>query len=191
MFVNYYDKKYANKMGPRRQTFRKIFKLLESKQKNFYVIVETGCARTRDNFLGDGMSTVLFDEFVNFYDGAVFSVDKEKGHCDLANSLTSNKTTVNHSDSVPFLWNLCVDNDIDLVYLDSYDIDFNNSQIQHLSMLHHLKEFCAILPKLKEGAIIAIDDNRKDGGKGHYVRDFMNSINKKPIINDVQLIYIL
>lgn len=188
MFVDYYDKKYANRMGHRKHSFRKIFELLESKQKNFYTIVETGCARIKDNFLGDGMSTVLFDEFVNFYDGIVFSVDKDKNHCNLANSLTSDKTIVHHSDSVAFLWNLHIDRDIDLIYLDSYDINFNKP---HPSMLHHLKEFCAVLPKLKSGCVVAIDDNKANCGKGYYIKEFMQNINKKPVIDDYQLIYVL
>jgi len=188
MFIDYFNEKYYNKLAHRKDSFKKIFELLEFKSKNFYVIIETGCVRNRNNFAGDGMSTLLFDEFVNFYDGIVISVDKNKNHCDLANSMTSEKTKVYNSDSIPLLWNLNINYDIDLVYLDSYDIDFNKP---HPSMLHHLKEFCAILPKLKPGCIIAIDDNKDNCGKGYYIKEFMQNINKKLLVDDYQLVYIL
>ena len=38
-------------------------------------IVETGCVRTADNWQGDGMSTVVFAEWVDAHHGQLWSVD--------------------------------------------------------------------------------------------------------------------
>jgi hypothetical protein len=56
-FIDYYDKHYAKQLGNRTKTFRELFEILESKNKDFYLIVETGCVRGVDNFAGDGPLT--------------------------------------------------------------------------------------------------------------------------------------
>jgi len=187
-FLEEFDRLYAQKLGNRYKTFRKIFELLEAKNKNLYLIVETGCSRIKDNYAGDGMSTVLFDKFINFYNGKLISVDINEKHCQLARSLVSEKTEIFCDDSVKFLWGLNPESEIDLLYLDSYDINFNDP---HLSMLHHLKEFCAIIGKLKKSTIVVVDDNIENAGKGKYIEDFMTNLGYKKIINDYQIGWIL
>jgi len=187
-FLDYFDKTYFGKLDKRAKTFRKLFELMEEKNKDYYLIVETGCSRTENNYKGDGMSTVLFDEFVNFYDGKVISVDINKTHCDFARPLVSSKTEIFCADSVKFLWRLNPQTEIDLLYLDSFDINFNKP---HLSMLHHIKELCAIIGRLKNGTIIAIDDNIEKAGKGGYIADFMENLGYKKIINGYQIGWVL
>ena len=187
-FLEYFDNNYSNKLSKRSKTFRKLFELLEEKNKESYLIVETGCARGTNNYDGDGMSTVLFDKFINFHNGLVISVDIDEAHCNLARSLVSEQTEVYCSDSVKFLWNFNYFPPIDLLYLDSFDINFNRP---HLSMLHHMKELCAIIGKLEKGAIIAIDDNTPKSGKGNYIADFMKDLGYKKIINEYQIAWIL
>ena len=187
-FLDHFDKTYFVKLNKRAKTFRKLFELLEEKNKDYYLIVETGCSRTKDNYSGDGMSTVLFDEFVNFYDGQVISVDISEVNCNLARSLVSDKTEIFCGDSVNFLWNLNPSEDIDLLYLDSFDINFNKP---HPAMLHHLKELCAVVGKLKKDVIIAVDDNIEKSGKGGYIANFMENLGYKKVIDEYQIVWIL
>ncbi len=188
-FIEYYDKNYSNKLDKRAKTFRKLFEILEAKEKDYYLIIETGCARRKNNFSGDGMSTVLFDKFVNHYDGKVISVDINETHVNLANKLTSEKTELYCSDSVKFLWEFKPETDIDLLYLDSFDIDFGKP---HPSMLHHMKELCVVMGKLSKGTIITIDDHKNNkSGKGAYIAALMKNLGYKRIIDDYQIGWIL
>ena len=188
MFLKYFDDNYTSKLGKRTKTFRKVFELLEEKNKDSYFIIETGCARIKDNYNGDGMSTILFDKFINFYNGNVVSIDINQGHCNFAKSLVSDKTNVVCSDSVKFLWKFNSKVTIDLVYLDSLDIDFNNA---HPSMLHHLNELCAVISKLSKGSMIVVDDNLSKSGKGGYIAKFMSCLGYKKFIDDYQIGWIL
>jgi len=187
-FLDYFDKIYFGKLNKRAETFRKLFELLEEKNKYYYLIVETGCSRSKNNYSGDGMSTVLFDKFVNFHDGKVISVDINEVNCNFARSLVSNQTEIFCDDSVKFLWGLNPSTNIDLLYLDSFDINFNKP---HPSMLHHIKELCAIIGRLEKGAIIVVDDNTEKSGKGGYVADFMENLGYKKIIDEYQIAWIL
>lgn len=187
-FIDYFDSKYYDKLTNRANSFKKIFELLEEQQQRYYLIVETGCARINNNYSGDGMSTVLFDEFVNFYDGKVISIDVSEKSCKVARSLVSSKTEVICKDSVEFLWKLNTIQPIDLLYLDSFDISFKKP---HPSMLHHMKEFCAAINKLRKGSIIAVDDNKGKIGKGGYINDFMQHIGYDKVIDDYQIAWIL
>lgn len=188
-FLEHLDKKFSKKLARRAKTFRRIFELLEKKNQDYYLIVETGCARVANNFAGDGMSTVLFDEFVNYHDGRVVSVDINKSHCLTAQSLTSNKTKVYCEDSISFLWKYNPPVPVDLLYLDSFDINFNKP---HPAMLHHLKEFCAISKRLKESTLVVVDDNEsKKSGKGAYIAELLDQVGYKRFIDDYQIGWIL
>lgn len=187
-FLDYFDKNYYEKLDRRAGTFRALFEFLDKKDKSFYSIIETGCVRGINNYVGDGMSTVLFDKFVNFRGGEVISVDIDSNSCKLAQSLVSDKTKVVCADSVQFLWKLKPSTVVDLLYLDSFDIDFNNP---HPSMLHHIKELCAIIGKLSKGTLIVVDDNIKISGKGRYIEDFMNNLGYNKIIDSYQVGWVL
>ena len=190
-FLELFDNKYGPRLATRQRTFRKIMELLEFKQKDFYTIVETGCYRAV-TIEGDGHSTLLFDDFVNYYDGIVYTVDIDKEACEKCERITSSKVKVHNGDSVEFLWNFDYDKDIDLVYLDSYDIVMSNTQTAHPSMLHHIKELCAIIGKLKPGTIVLVDDNMNEQiGKGAYVNNFMENLGYKKIVDGWQIGWVL
>ena len=186
----------TNPVRDRATSFSLIFELLDEKVEKDFLIVETGCMR-RDHgnlaFGDDGASTYIFDDFINFYDGEVHSVDICKENVDYANELTSKKTTVHCQYSVDFLWNL-PKKQIDFLYLDSYDIIRENP---HPSQLHHVKEMCAVIDKLGKGSIICIDDHDAfftgDGkiAKGTYVKDFMDDIGMKPIHEGYQIVWVM
>jgi hypothetical protein len=175
-FLDRFNEAYYPQLGRRAATFRKAFVLLEEKNKDYYTIIETGCVRS-DRIAADGYSTVLFDQFVNAHDGRVYSVDINQEHCQFARKLVSDKTEIICSDSVEFLWNFRKEREIDLLYLDSYDLVVSNPQP---AMLHCLEELCAAINKLDKGTIILIDDHYDDQfGKGAYVLEFMNKIKCK------------
>ena len=58
----------------------------------------------------------------------------------------------------------------DLLYLDSFDVDFENPLP---AAAHHLSELMAALNLLAPGSLVAVDDNRDDQGKGSEVAWFL------------------
>jgi hypothetical protein len=81
--------------------------------------------------------------------------------------------------------------DVDLFYLDSWDVKWANDRD---SAEHHLREFRSIEPYLKPGAIVAIDDNARflDGrrtGKGRRIVEYLADKNGHPIYDAYQIIY--
>ena len=186
----------TNPVRDRATSFSLIFELLDKKEEKDFLVVETGCMR-RDHgnlaFGDDGASTYIFDDFINYYDGKVLSVDICQDNVNYANELTTDKTTAYCQDSVDFLWNL-PKKQIDFLYLDSYDIIRENP---HPSQLHHVKEMCAVIDKLGKGSIVCIDDHNAfftgDGkiAKGTYVKDFMDDIGMTPIHEGYQIVWVM
>jgi len=121
--------------------------LVHNKDINKFKFVETGCSAHGTK------STLLWDKFVNFYDGSVASVDLNEHAVNETNSLISSKSKVFHSNSLDYLPK--VDSLIDFLYLDSYDVDFLNPLP---SALHHLEEFNRVKHLLHKNSIILIDD---------------------------------
>ena len=146
----------------------------------------------------DGASTYVFDDFINFYDGEVISVDINQNNVDHARSMTSDRTTVYCRDSVEFLWELDERNKIDFLYLDSYDFEPDNPVP---SQLHHIKELCAVMKNLKKGTLIAVDDHLNtpnfdeyrstlaQGGKARFVEDFMKNIDAELLHDGYQIVW--
>ena len=201
-FLPVYDAEYADKLGLRAETFRKAFEILEATEKGRYSIVETGCAR-KDDWFQDGQSTLLFDRFVNFWDGAVRTVDIEEKACAYLRTRVSARVSVTCGDSVAYLRSLLQGEapDIDLLYLDSYDLDWRNP---HPAALHHLHELCAVMPLLASGTLVMVDDTARSqafvtlkgremvvhdfgvAGKGGYVAEFFAKIGCQPVIEGYQ-----
>jgi len=202
-FLPVYDAEYAEKLGLRGETFRKAFEILEAMEKSSYNIVETGCARSESNWSQDGQSTLLFDRFVNHWDGAVRTVDINQAACTWLRGKASGKVTITCSDSVAYLRELSRSDElnVDFLYLDSYDLDWRNP---HPAALHHLHELCAIMPLLASGTLVVVDDTARNqarvqfkgqemivhdfgvAGKGGYVAEFFSKIGCAPVIEGYQ-----
>lgn len=178
-----------------------VFELLDQKEDKNFLIVETGCMRADHGQLAlgdDGASTYIFDDFINYYDGEVVSVDINPNNVAHAQSMVSDRTTVYCSDSVEFLWNIPAKKKIDFLYLDSYDFEPNNPVP---SQKHHLKELCAVMKNLKKGTIICVDDHLNtpnfdqyratlaQGGKATFIEDFMNDIGAELLHDGYQIIW--
>jgi predicted O-methyltransferase YrrM len=141
--------------------------------KNSYTIIETGCAAKHGT-----KSTLLWDSFVNKFGGKVISVDLNKKTVENTKKIVSNRTKIVCSDSLKLLPNL--DEPIDFLYLDSYDVNFLNPK---LSAEHHLKEFNSVKHLLHSGSIVLIDDTPispewlDDGKNSKLYNELKNNFN--------------
>ncbi len=132
-----------------RESMTYALSLLES---NPAQIIETGVScRGTD-------STRLFDAYVRSL-GGFGSVDIDPQVVSDVQADLSDRSTVICDDSVAFLERIAEQKEnspVEFVYLDSYDVDFLNP----LPAANHcLDEFFAILPALRPGAIVLIDDS--------------------------------
>jgi hypothetical protein len=166
-------------------------KLLLNKSADFKII-ETGTLRNPGNWK-DGQSAQLFTEFVDSHGGSVRSVDIDTNAVNTANSAIESKNFKSHcSDSVKFLQQQSDLHEVDLFYLDSWDVKWEDDTA---SAEHHLKEFLAIESHLKPGAVVAIDDNSRHlsdnrrTGKGRRIVEYLASKDIHPIYDAYQIIY--
>jgi len=154
-------------------TFKELFKNMISIKEP--IILETGIASAGT------MSTYLFNEYIRKYGGRLWSVDTNQ------NLVLSNQgnmcpaTTLVCDDSVHFLSNWVKNNNnnkVDVVYLDSYDLDWYNP---HPSAMHGLNEYLALIPSLKTGTLLLIDDTPVNpywlDNRGQLYNDMTNYYN--------------
>jgi hypothetical protein len=179
-FWKFYDT-IAVQLLQREVSFRKMFEHLDSEPGSI-IIVETGCVRNPDAWAmtGEGQSTLLFDKYVTSRnDGSrVYSVDISAEAVKVCKSLVSQRVTVHEGDSVGFLNQLTktlIDNEqsINLLYLDSYDIDYN---YWFPSAAHHLKELTAAWRAITSNTLVTVDDcplsaNLVTDSNGQYILD--------------------
>ena len=199
-FYNFFNS-VKDKLGIRKTSFTMIFEYLD-KQQGPINIVETGCLRIKDNFEGDGQSTLLFDKYTQNREvgSKVYTVDINPNATKVCKSVVSENVEVNTGDSVKYLVELMKrlkkeNKKISLFYLDSFDVDWQSSD---RSAAHHLKELTAIINYISEETMIVVDDapvfvpmkieNNKYhpitekpaprafiGGKGYLVNEFANT----------------
>jgi len=130
-------------------------------------------------------------------------VDKDPEACTRLRDQVSSKVVLDCADSVAWLHQLSREGelDIDLLYLDSFDVDWRNP---HPSALHHLFELCAVMPLVASGTLVVVDDSPRQwfaavqegsaalvhdcgiSGKGGYVAEFFAGIGCAPVIEGYQ-----
>jgi hypothetical protein len=123
---------------------------LNKLEKKSAIIVETGTSAWGTD------STRLWSLYIGSFGGTLHSVDVRKQPSEtFGNADTNVKLYVD--DSINFLnnFNQYEKNKIDLLYLDSFDIDWENPEP---AMNHGLNEFRTAEKYLKPNAIIVIDD---------------------------------
>lgn len=166
-----------------------VNELFSIKDKNFQII-ETGTVRNPNNWK-DGNSGFIFAELVRMFGGYVRSVDIDKTAVESANGFIPRSYFESFcSDSLIWLKSLDNKEDIDLFYLDSYDVKWLNDTA---SATHHLEEFKIIEPYL-QNCIVAIDDNAylengKRTGKGRAIFEYLENKGINPIWDEYQIIY--
>ena len=201
-----------DKLGVRKTSFTSIFEYLDKLQGPIN-IVETGCLRIKDNFDGDGQSTLLFDKYTLSRESGskVYTVDINPNATKICKSIVSENVEVNTGDSVKYLIELTKklkkeNKKVALFYLDSFDVDWQSSD---RSAAHHLKELTAIINYISEDAMVVVDDapvflpmkiedNKYKpitdmpapkpfiGGKGYLVNEFANTYGAKLYFSNYQ-----
>jgi len=182
----------AHGMYNRAIGFDIMWRLLLNQKSTDFNIIETGTLRTPNNWT-DGQSAALFTRFVEYHGGQMRSVDIDPVACDIAQGFISSKQfTVTCSDSMEWLKQQTDLDQVDLFYLDSYDVDWNNDTD---SANHHLKEFKVIEPFIRSGTVVAIDDNSRwvhnncRTGKGRAVVEYLESQGQVPIYDEYQIVF--
>lgn len=187
-FMYRFDVAYGPKLGVRAATFRSVLREAVSLQARN--VVETGCIRKEDNWAGDGQSTIILNDYAKWHGGNFRSVDMDTNACELARRFAP-EALVTSGDSVEFL-NLHK-SPIDLLYLDSFDLDNSDP---HPAALHCLFEFCAAMKNLHTGSIVFIDDSQIGndfviGGKGKYVAQYFKHLGVEPFTFGYQAAWLM
>lgn len=179
-------------IGLRYPGFRLAFELLLQQNKPWYNIVETGTLRNPGNWK-DGQSSVIFTDFVTAHGGTVRSVDIDAGACARARgAIKDQRFKVTASDSVSYLRDLPNKQEVDMWYLDSYDVDWQDDTP---SAQHHLNEWLAIQGHIKSGTVIVIDDNarklenNKRTGKGRMIIEELERRNHTVLYDAYQIVF--
>jgi len=144
---------HSEKNHPCRSTISLALNMLNDEPA---IILETGSSAWGTN------SSLLFDDYVNSFGGAFHSVDIRAEPMHRLVKHTTIRSRFTRDDSVHFLRNFILEkNKVDLVYLDSWDVDWDSPLA---SAVHGFNEFLIILPMLKKnGGLLLIDDTPRDG----------------------------
>ncbi len=174
--------KYNHKKNIRYNSFK--FALTEAYRRGLKTLVETGCARGKIKFLffskknwKDGMSTMIFSDYVKYVNGSLTTCDIELRNINNAKKFVKeNSEFVNFvvDDSLNFLRSF--KKKIDFLYLDSLDGQYNEAST------HQLEEIKIAKDKLSRNSLILLDDK---GSKTNLSIDFMLNNNFK-IINETE-----
>ena len=200
--TTYYPNLNINSSGAKRSLVEGVYNraigfdimwrlLLRQRGQDFH-IVETGTLRDPGNWK-DGQSAMLFTAFVDWHGGTMRSVDIDPVAVQIASTaITSPRFTVSCADSVVWLQSQTNLDQVDLFYLDSWDVKWHDD---HDSAEHHLREFRVIEPHLRSGCVVAIDDNSRFSdsyrrtGKGRRVVEYLEQQGHLPIYDEYQIIY--
>ena len=142
-FNTYSENDHINK-----EMFRLILNYFSGSSLN---ILETGSAAHGTK------SSLLFASYIKLYGGKFDTVDTNPDIKKFYNFLESRNIRFHSEDSLTYIKNLDnrVIENLDLIYLDSYDLNLDNPSP---SQEHGLNEFLLLNKKIKKGAIISIDD---------------------------------
>ena len=172
-----FDREFKRKVGEEHRWpgFKLIAYYLLAKQEPVH-IAETGCAREENNWSGDGQSTQIWNWIVERTGGSIVSFDINPKAVAYAKSVAP-LADVQCVDSVIGLRTLPNPEQLDLLYLDSFDL---TDGIE--SPTHHLAELTSIYPRLKSGCVIAVDDCKGEThGKHRFVRDWLSILGFDPV----------
>jgi hypothetical protein len=205
-FWHYFDTEARPKLALRADTFARMFAYLDAFDRPVGII-ETGCVRKAGNWAGDGGSTILFDTYAEWHPGsAVHTVDIDPQATALCRTLVSERVTIHTGDSVMFLKGFADAPPqgfpgIDLLYLDSFDLDLDNV---FPSAFHHMKELTAISPVIRPQTLVVVDDSPssffgivqndtltptsapKIGGKGKMIAEYAAQIGAEQVFTGYQ-----
>ena len=197
------------KLEKRAVSMKKIIDYLETLPSPIFIL-ETGCLRKVNNFAGDGQSTLIFDNYIRYRgkDSKIFSVDINELNVRTCKNIVSEYAHVECSDSIKFISNfnkLIKDNKLSLLYLDSFDVNWDYPLE---SSAHHLKELTASIPYISDETLVVVDDaplsmigyrdeddnfkltrQTKIGGKGYLVHEYAVSVEAEIYFSHYQVGY--
>lgn len=188
-FEEQYRRYFRPRLGKRAEGFDVLFQTALALDRSL-LIVETGTLRQPGNWEGDGQSTFMFDALTRSRGGAFFSIDVTIESIDSARRACSSATQLIANNSVAALHALAglVSRRIDILYLDSFDLDAGNPLP---SAIHHGLELTAARPLIGPGTLICVDDYAagSGGGKGMIVERFLSNIGAKVLYAGYQKIW--
>lgn len=208
-FWDWFNTEAAPRLSAREVSFRKVFEYLD-RFDGPVTIVETGCARIAGNWQGDGQSSVLFDHYLRLGhpESVAYAVDLDPKATELCRQLVSERVHLHTGDSVPVLLRIARElkdsgRRIHLLYLDSYDVDWNHTTP---SAVHHLKELVSIIGAVTPDTLVVVDDAPQNvrampdangqfsmiakptvGGKGVFVAEYAEQVGAKPAFAHYQV----
>lgn len=146
-FDTFSDSNHVNK-----ELFTVLLNLLDKRASKIF---ETGSSAYGTN------SSILFLSYVMKFGGEFNTVDINPSIKNRLGHLSDKNIFFHTSDSISFInsFDKSYLGLIDVVYLDSYDLDLLNPKP---SEKHGLEEFLSIEKYLKKGALVAIDDTPKN-----------------------------
>lgn len=150
-------------------------------------IIETGTARARGNWQGDGQSTLVWDWLAGEIDDAkVISIDLNPNAVEVAKEQTKNiKFIVGDSITKLAAQTSKTLSKVGLLYLDSMDFEWGRGEV---SAQHHLGELLAVWDSLPSGCLIAVDDCHSPyQGKHTAVAAFMAAKEIPPAFSGYQM----
>lgn len=152
MLVTAHLLRSGNLGHPNKKAFENVLRNFSGVPLN---IVETGTSAWGAD------STRLWDEYVRNSGGRVRSVDLRPDPSMRLSGKLSKNTELSIGDSVEFLQSLYDNKEsVDLIYLDSYDVDWENPEPAEL---HGEAEFKIAMELVRVGGIILIDDTPTPG----------------------------
>lgn len=169
--------------GPRWKAFSYLGKELLSLNRGV-IIVETGSVRRPGAWIEEGQSTIIWDWIVGRAGGSATSFDISPEAVAACRSMVKNVNVI-ESDSVAGLRSLGRPEEIDLLFLDSYDVTGD-----YRAPMHHLTELGCVYERLKSGCMIAVDDCGHEWGKDRYVSAFFADNGIKPVLDSYIRVWI-
>lgn len=189
-----FKREFSDRLGKRENGFQCAIEHL-AEQDAFFTIIETGTARKAGNWDGDGQSTLIWDwlsqNFSNVSSyGGVLSIDIDADGIKEAESQTK-RVSYKEGDSLMVLQEIVNDSRVEgckLLYLDSWDWDWNrNLEVA----LHHMFELAILYARLPKGCMIMVDDcHTQDLGKHAVIRQFFEKLGKRPVFEAYQTAWI-
>lgn len=187
-YMGRFDELYMSRLGIRGPTFRAVIR--EALARHHKTIVETGCIRKIDNWAGDGQSSVIWNDYCKWSQGTFKTMDIDQSACDVTRELAPEAAVACNNSLIELARDRGA---IDVLYLDSYDVDMGN---QHPAALHCIMELLSARKRLQPGSIVFVDDSPVGQdfvvqGKGRYVAEYFREMGVAPFTFAYQVAWLV
>lgn len=144
-------------------------------------ILEIGCIRVENSWEADGQSTQVWNWMMENGEGVANSFDLDEKSVSLARALSTRVNSYVGDGLLTLAQNqFSVASNLDLLFLDGMDFTgphAYNAWMQHIGFL------AAAWPRLKKGALVAVDDCVDNNeGKHVMIKDFFRRMGNAPLV---------